>query len=31
VEVAFGAQTEDQDGNFALAFLAEGEYEIITN
>jgi len=29
VEVAFTAQTADQDGDFAQAFLTEGQYEII--
>jgi hypothetical protein len=29
VELAFMAQTADQDGDFAQAVLAEGQYEII--
>jgi hypothetical protein len=29
VELAFRPQTADQDGDFALAELAEGQYEII--
>jgi hypothetical protein len=29
VELAFRAQTADQDGDFVQAWLAEGQYEII--
>jgi len=29
VELAFRAQTADQDGDFVQAVLAEGQYEII--
>ena len=28
-ELAFRPQTADQDGDFAIAFLTEGQYEIV--